>query len=86
MNFYFKACPRCQGDLHLADDKKVGCEYAKCLQCGRIEVTVLEREELVTSRHGLRSSSGGPLTITNALVAPFAIGFAATTFYGRNRN
>ena len=86
MDFYFKVCPRCQGDLCLADGKNVGGEYAKCLQCCRIEVKVLESEERVTSRHGLRSKSAVARTITNALVAPFAIGCAATTFYRLNRN
>jgi hypothetical protein len=32
--FYFKACPRCRGDMYL-DQDPYGV-FAKCLQCGRI--------------------------------------------------
>ncbi len=32
--FYFKACPRCRGDMYL-DQDRYGA-YGKCLQCGRI--------------------------------------------------
>ena len=32
--FYFKACPRCQGDMYLDED--MYGSYRKCLQCGRI--------------------------------------------------
>lgn len=32
--FFFKACPRCRGDMYL-DDDAYGA-YGKCLQCGRI--------------------------------------------------
>lgn len=32
--FYFKACPRCRGDMYLDED--VYGAYGKCLQCGRI--------------------------------------------------
>ena len=30
--FWFKACPKCQGDLHR--DTDVYCSYIACLQCG----------------------------------------------------
>ncbi|MEE8363812.1 MAG: hypothetical protein V3S18_07065 [Dehalococcoidia bacterium] len=29
---FFKACPRCRGDIELASDPYGG--YVKCLQCG----------------------------------------------------
>jgi len=29
---YFKACPRCQGDMHINRD--MYGEYKECLQCG----------------------------------------------------
>ncbi len=29
---YFKACPRCQGDIHITGDWYG--EFAECLQCG----------------------------------------------------
>ncbi len=32
--FYFKACPRCRGDMYL--DQDMYGAYGKCLQCGRI--------------------------------------------------
>ena len=32
--FYFKACPKCHGDVHLEDD--VYGKYLKCFQCSRI--------------------------------------------------
>lgn len=32
--FYFKACPKCQGDQTL--EKDAYGEYKKCLQCGTI--------------------------------------------------
>ena len=32
--FYFKACPRCRGDMYL--DQDMYGVYGKCLQCGRI--------------------------------------------------
>jgi len=32
--FYFKACPKCRGDMYL-DEDAYGV-FAKCLQCGRI--------------------------------------------------
>ena len=31
---YYKACPRCQGDMHKAQD--VYGHYKECLQCGYI--------------------------------------------------
>ena len=31
---YFKACPRCKGDVHR--DRDVYGEYLKCLQCGHM--------------------------------------------------
>ncbi len=32
--FFFKACPKCRGDMYLDED--VYGAYGKCLQCGRI--------------------------------------------------
>ncbi len=32
---YFKACPRCRGDLHMASD--MWGAYKECLHCGYIE-------------------------------------------------
>lgn len=32
--FFFKACPKCKGDMYL-DSDRYGA-YRKCLQCGRI--------------------------------------------------
>jgi len=32
--FYFKACPKCRGDMYL--DQDAYGVFAKCLQCGRI--------------------------------------------------
>ena len=32
--FYFKACPKCQGDLYLEQDAYGA--FRQCLQCGRI--------------------------------------------------
>jgi hypothetical protein len=32
--FFFKACPKCKGDMYL--DSDVYGAYRKCLQCGRI--------------------------------------------------
>ncbi|MBI4202687.1 MAG: YheV family putative metal-binding protein [Chloroflexi bacterium] len=29
---YFKACPRCQGDMHVVND--LYGRYLECLQCG----------------------------------------------------
>ena len=29
---YFKACPRCEGDMH--DNRDMYGEYKECLQCG----------------------------------------------------
>ncbi len=31
---YFKACPRCKGDVHR--DRDMYGEYLKCLQCGHM--------------------------------------------------
>jgi uncharacterized protein YbaR (Trm112 family) len=31
---YFKACPKCRGDIYL--DRDAYGPYKKCLQCGRI--------------------------------------------------
>ena len=31
---YFKACPKCRGDIYL--DRDAYGAYKKCLQCGRI--------------------------------------------------
>ena len=33
--FYFKACPKCKGDMYLERDAYG--EYRKCLQCGQIQ-------------------------------------------------
>ena len=32
--FFFKACPKCKGDMHL--DRDVYGAFCKCLQCGQI--------------------------------------------------
>ena len=32
--FYFKACPKCRGDVHLEED--VYGKFLKCFQCSRI--------------------------------------------------
>jgi PHP family Zn ribbon phosphoesterase len=32
--FYFKACPKCRGDMYLDEDAY--SVFTKCLQCGRI--------------------------------------------------
>ena len=32
--FYFKACPKCHGDLYL--EKDAYGKFNKCFQCGRI--------------------------------------------------
>lgn len=32
ITIYFKACPRCQGDMHLVND--LFGKYLECLQCG----------------------------------------------------
>ena len=32
--FYFKACPKCSGDLHFEQDSYG--PFFKCFQCGRI--------------------------------------------------
>ena len=32
--FYFKACPKCQGDLSLEQDSYGS--FLKCLQCGKL--------------------------------------------------
>jgi hypothetical protein len=32
--FYFKACPKCRGDMYLDNDAYGS--FRKCLQCGRI--------------------------------------------------
>lgn len=32
--FFFKACPKCKGDMYLENDAYGA--YRKCLQCGRI--------------------------------------------------
>ena len=32
--FFFKACPKCKGDMYL--DSDVYGAFRKCLQCGRI--------------------------------------------------
>ena len=39
--FYFKSCPRCQGDMYLERDPYGA--YRKCLQCGHIVELELER-------------------------------------------
>ncbi len=42
--FYFKACPRCRGDMYLDED--VYGAYTKCLQCGRIyEIPAIKANE-----------------------------------------
>lgn len=37
---FFKACPRCRGDLHTASD--IYGAYKECLHCGYIQDLVLE--------------------------------------------
>lgn len=46
---YFKACPKCQGDLHLAEDIH-GC-YVSCLQCGFLR-DLDSAHQLFTQRAG----------------------------------
>ena len=41
---YFKACPRCRGDMYLNDDQYG--RYMECLQCG-YEVDVPKASEAV---------------------------------------
>jgi hypothetical protein len=33
--FFFKACPKCKGDMYL--DRDVYGAFRKCLQCGQID-------------------------------------------------
>ena len=43
---YFKACPRCKGDVHR--DRDVFGEYLKCLQCGHMVDLVKVHGRLTT--------------------------------------
>lgn len=42
-NLYFKACPKCRGDLQRVRD--VYGEYLECLQCGLLMEAVEEEPE-----------------------------------------
>lgn len=46
MMIYFKACPKCHGDMHLVEDS-LG-DYRKCFQCGYI--LVLDAQELPSEK------------------------------------
>ena len=50
--FFFKTCPKCQGDMYL-DQDSYGT-YRKCLQCGHI---VDQERQPITSKGALPSGS-----------------------------
>ena len=43
--FYFKACPKCQGDMHL--DRDMYGAFRKCLQCGLIDDVKMQQPGIV---------------------------------------
>ncbi len=43
--FWFKACPRCRGDLH--EERDIHGPYIYCIQCG-YSLSTLEEERLRT--------------------------------------
>jgi hypothetical protein len=47
--FWFKACPRCQGDLYEEQDHYG--KYIACLQCGHV-LSDVEEVELRMASHG----------------------------------
>ncbi|MBC8279584.1 MAG: hypothetical protein H8E48_02255 [Chloroflexi bacterium] len=51
--FYFKACPKCQGDLSLEKDSYGS--YFKCLQCGKF-TEVNEANDQRSVLHGSDSN------------------------------
>ncbi len=63
--FWFKACPKCQGDLYGSKDIYGG--YVACMQCSRY----LTEAEETRLRDASSSSSVQPVAIarTEALVA-----------------
>ena len=48
--FYFKACPRCRGDMYL--DSDAYGYFRKCLQCGRIFELELNQPSVSKPRPG----------------------------------
>ena len=52
--FWFKACPRCNGDLYRESDAYG--PYVTCLQCSHY-LTVAEEAELALSTSGLGEQS-----------------------------
>jgi len=42
--FYFKACPKCRGDMYLDEDAY--SVFTKCLQCGRIFESQVSKPKL----------------------------------------
>ena len=49
--FYFRSCPKCQGDMYLERDAYGS--YRKCLQCGRM----IELESPKAARPKVKSRS-----------------------------
>ena len=45
---YFKACPRCHGDLHVTSD--MYGSYKQCLQCGHMIDLDQETEKVTGSK------------------------------------
>ena len=59
--FYFKACPRCHGDMHVNRDIYGG--YRECLQCGHMDdIEDAETKKVMQSwaRLVTKSKRGGP--------------------------
>ena len=48
--FYFKACPKCNGDMYL--DSDAYGHFRKCLQCGRLFELGLNQHAADKSRKG----------------------------------
>ena len=48
MKFWFRACPRCGGDLELKPD--IGGQYIECVQCG---MELSPTQELALHKFGL---------------------------------
>ncbi len=60
MNYWFKECPRCQGDLRQEGD--IHGSYIACMQCG---YTLKGHEERMLARSGtLGANSEGEGKIT----------------------
>ena len=64
--FFFKTCPKCQGDMYL--DRDSYGTYRKCLQCGHI---VEQERQPISSKSALPTGSLCPeIRLSDPLLVP----------------